>query len=156
MKVRSSIHVLIRKDVPMMNWGVSFLLLHMKLMWGSWLSTIMYVSLGVSVLYNSWVTSVLCAIGIREASRKIQKSIMTVAEVQDKLFRDSKLPDLSSGEGITHCVNEHEWLESYICFMSLWKTLKVQTYLKWACLCLADLFAEMHCGMQRINLDSML
>lgn len=68
----------------------------------------MYVSLGVSVFYNSWVTSVLCAIGIREASRTIQKSIMTVAEVQDKLFRDSKLPDLSSGEGITHCVNEHE------------------------------------------------
>jgi hypothetical protein len=55
----------------------------------------MYVSLGVSVLYNSWVTSVLCAIGIREA-RTIQKSIMTVAEVQDKLFRDSKLPDLST------------------------------------------------------------
>jgi hypothetical protein len=85
--------------------------------------------LGVSVLYNSWVTSVLCAIGIREA-RTIQKSIMTVAEVQDKLFRGSSLPDLSSGKGITHCLNEHERLESYIRFMSLWKTLKVQTYLK--------------------------
>jgi hypothetical protein len=67
----------------------------------------MCVSLGVSLLYNSWITSVLCAIGIREA-RTIQKSIMRVTEVQDKIFRDSKLPDLSSGEGVTHFVNEYE------------------------------------------------
>jgi len=56
----------------------------------------MYVSLGVPVFYNSWVTSVLCAIGIREASRTIQKSIMIVAYKLDKLFRDSKLPDLKA------------------------------------------------------------